>query len=315
MDLAGARDALYAVVPGEFVSTRQDLAAQARASGDTALAAEIGKLRKPTVGAWLTNLLARTEAEQLDQLVDLGALLRDAQQALDGAQLRELGRQRVQVVAALAALARRHAAELGQPVGEGAVREVESTLTAALAEESAADLVRAGALTSALEYVGGGFGRPGDPQAVRTRAPVARPTPVKAATIGGGPGLHAVPALPGGRQDEAAQDIDRAERALAAARLQAAEAAGRQSEAQSDRRRAEEAVDAAGAEEVALAGELVELERRQESAHERSRQARTALDATARAARAADRARDQAQARLADAEAALASLRGAGPTR
>ena len=309
MDLVGAADLLYGLVPAEFVSQRQELASRARAGGDTELALEIAKLRKPTAGAWLCNLLARQEASQLEQLVELGNLLRDAQDTLDGAQIRELGRQRGQLVAALAALARRHAAEFGHPVGEAAVREVESTLTAALADPGAAELVLAGALTTSLEYVGGGFGGPADGQPVRPRrGPVQRPTPVNRPTESRAVGLHVVAAAPEDSVAAAAEDLDRAERALASARLRAAEAEHRQRDAREQKGRDEAVAAAAAALEVTLARELVELGRRQEAAHEENRHARTRLDATVRAARAADRGHDLAQAQLADAEAALKAL-------
>ena len=94
MDLVAATDMLYGLAPGEFVARRDGLVRDLRAGGDAVLAVEVGRLRKPTSGAWLSNLLARQEPDQLAALVDLGTLLRDAQDALDGAQLRELGRQR-----------------------------------------------------------------------------------------------------------------------------------------------------------------------------------------------------------------------------
>ena len=92
MDLARATDLLYGLVPTEFVPRRDALVRELRASGDASLAAEVGRLRKPTAGAWLGNLVARGEPDQLAALVDLGTLLRDAQDALDCAHLRELGR-------------------------------------------------------------------------------------------------------------------------------------------------------------------------------------------------------------------------------
>ena len=52
------------------------------------------KLRRPTVSAWLVNLLAREDGGQMDELLELGQSLREAQRALDGDRLRELSAQR-----------------------------------------------------------------------------------------------------------------------------------------------------------------------------------------------------------------------------
>jgi len=316
VDLAAAIDELYGLAPEEFVARRVVLAQQAREFGDRGLAGEIGKLRKPTVGAWLSNLLARTEQGQLEQLVDLGRGLRDAQDTLDGSQLRELGRQRSQLVSALALLGRRHAAQMGHPVGESAVREVESTLTAALSDPGAAELVLAGALTQSLEFVGSGFGPvsvSGAGADVRRRGPAApRPTPVGSVATVRKAVLHSVPTS-GGAGEVAAEEVDRAERALAQARLHAAEAAQRQQAAAAELDEAAQVVAEVSARQDSLAAQISELVRQQDAAHEDSRQARTRLDAASRAGRAADRGVDQAQSRVADAEAVLEGVRPGGP--
>ena len=56
--LAAVVARLYSVVAGGFVTVRSEEVAKARKARDTGLAAAIGKLRKPTVAAWLVNLLA-----------------------------------------------------------------------------------------------------------------------------------------------------------------------------------------------------------------------------------------------------------------
>lgn len=304
MDLAAATDQLYGLAPTEFVAARAALVSEARAAGDAPLAASIGKLRKPTVGAWLSNVLARREAAQLDQLVELGSMLRDAQDTLDGAQLRDLGRQRGQLVAALAGLARRHAAELGHPVSESAAREVEATLTAALSDPEAAEQVLGGSLVTSLEYVGGGFGVASDGPAVRARraaaTPQPRPTPVGKVT------LHAVRAAP---PDEDAQELDQAERALAQARLRAADAAEGVEAARHERASADRAAAAAQAREESIVAELAALQEQRALAVESVRQAKVRVDVADRAGRAADRAVAQAADLVVAAERVLAELR------
>src|SRR2546430_16179668 len=52
-------DRLYELPPEKFIAARDEAADAARRAGDRATATAIGKLRRPTVAAWLVNLLAR----------------------------------------------------------------------------------------------------------------------------------------------------------------------------------------------------------------------------------------------------------------
>jgi hypothetical protein len=97
---------LYGVPPEEFVAARTAARDDARTAGDRALATAIAALPKPTTAAWVCNLLVRRQPEEVAQLAELAELLRAAQVNLSGDQLRELGRQRNQLVAALARQAR-----------------------------------------------------------------------------------------------------------------------------------------------------------------------------------------------------------------
>lgn len=150
---------LYSAPPDEFVALRSEEVAKARRARDTALAGAIGKLRKPTVAAWLVNRLAHERPDLIEQLLELGEELRSAQRELRGADLRELSVRRRETVGALA----REAAGLAGP-GRGnlPLQEVEATLSAALADEEVASAVRQGRLTKALEYTG--FGETPRPQ-------------------------------------------------------------------------------------------------------------------------------------------------------
>jgi hypothetical protein len=147
---------MYRLDPAEFVAARAARVKEARDAGDKELATAIGKLRRPTVTAWTVNLLARTVPEEVDALLRLGAALRSAQRQLSGAQLRSLTTQRQQVVNALAKRAGALAAEHGHPVGEGVLREVGQTLSAALADAEVAEQVRTGTLATAATYEGFG---------------------------------------------------------------------------------------------------------------------------------------------------------------
>src|SRR5436190_17648333 len=87
-------DRLYTEPPERFIALREEAVAAARRAGDRRTAEALGKLRKPTVAAWLVNLLARRRPELVGELLALGEGLRSAQHDLRGDQLRELSGQR-----------------------------------------------------------------------------------------------------------------------------------------------------------------------------------------------------------------------------
>jgi hypothetical protein len=156
VDLETATNELYALSPDEFIERRQQLVAEARGAKDRQLATQIGKLRRPTRSAWLINLLARQEPDDVAALLELGTALQEAQQRMAGDELRQLSAQRRKTVDALA----RRAVELGREQGysapDGATQEVSQTLQTALGDAEIAELVRTGTLTQAVTY--GGFG-------------------------------------------------------------------------------------------------------------------------------------------------------------
>ena len=160
MDLDSVADELYRLHPRDFIAARDARAKEAKAAGDGDAAREIARLRKPTVVAWLANQLALQRGDEIGQLLDLGAELRKATAALSGSKLRELSGQRRQVVQAMVQQARALARDAGQPVSESVARELEETLTAAMADQSAADQLREGHLAEGLEHTG--FGTPGE---------------------------------------------------------------------------------------------------------------------------------------------------------
>src|SRR4051794_37530912 len=165
-------DELYSLSPEEFTAARTAAAKQ-----DKANSKEISALRKPTVGAWLVNTLARTEPDLLEELLVLGPALAQAQRAGKGDELRALGAQRRELVAAVTD--RAFAAADREPAA-AARSEVESTLEAALADPATADAVRSGRLTRALPYAGfGGLDLEGAVAVGPTRG-TARKTSTKA---------------------------------------------------------------------------------------------------------------------------------------
>lgn len=145
MDFDSAADELHTAPRSEFVALRDRRARQAQEEGDRDTARRIAALRKPTVAAWLVNLLARERPELLQQFLALGDSLRE------GSQLQEFaGRRRdlqQQLLREVEALAR----EQGQQVSSGTAQEITGTLNRALADAEAAATVRSGRLSSALE--------------------------------------------------------------------------------------------------------------------------------------------------------------------
>lgn len=136
---------LYALPPGEFTAARN--ARAGLAGGTTARA--VKALRKPSVAAWAVNLLAREG--QLAEALELSAALREAQDELDAAEMSRLGRQRRQLVAALAKQAVELAKDAGVAVGAAAREDVEKTINAAVMDAGAAAAVMTGRLVKPLE--------------------------------------------------------------------------------------------------------------------------------------------------------------------
>jgi pimeloyl-ACP methyl ester carboxylesterase len=154
VDINSVADELYSLPPEEFTATRTVSETEAKAIGDKQLAAAIHQLRKPSMGAWLANQLVREHPGEVQSFVDLGAALREATAMLSGDQLRELDRQRRQLVYALMRQARGLANAAGHKVSQDTASRLEDTLHAALADERAAAQLRAGRLTDTLQGQG-----------------------------------------------------------------------------------------------------------------------------------------------------------------
>ena len=153
--LLAVADELYGLALPEFTPTRDARAKELKAA-DAGLAARVKALRKPSMAAWVVNLLVRHESEQVAQVLQVGAALREAQASLAGEELRALTRQRRQLTAAVTTRARALAAEHGQKVTPAVSDQVEATLTAAMVDEDCAAAVRSGMLVAALATTGVG---------------------------------------------------------------------------------------------------------------------------------------------------------------
>jgi hypothetical protein len=187
-DLLAIADELYALPLADFTPARD---ARAKELKGTDLAPKVKALKKPSLAAWVVDLLVRREAEQVEQVLTVGAALREAQAAMSGEDLRALTRQRRQLTAAVTQQARSLAGDAGVKVTQAVADQVEATLTAAMVDETCAQAVRSGLLVAALSATG--------VDEVDVAAAVAAPealgftaTP-REAEVPGPPDLHVVP--------------------------------------------------------------------------------------------------------------------------
>lgn len=161
---------LYGVDPAQFTEARTAAVAEAKARGDAKAAADLGKLRKPTMGAWAINLLAINKPALIKQLADLSRKLRDAQRELQGAELRKLAQERRTLVASLVSEAQKLAGKASLPLFE-----IEATLNAALADDDVAKTVQSGRLTKTVAYDGFGLAAGPDEDDSADREPRTKP--------------------------------------------------------------------------------------------------------------------------------------------
>ncbi|SNY05985.1 hypothetical protein [Paractinoplanes atraurantiacus] len=301
---------LYEAPPEGFVAARTAAIEDARKAGDRATAKRLAALKKPTVAAWVVNLLALRRPELVEELADLAGALREAQRGLDGDALRELTAQRRQVVSALVAAAGK-LARAEEPGLKLPLAEVEATLTAAMAEPEIAAQVRTGRLIRAATYAG--FG-----EVPRPRLRLVGDIPDKS-DIGDesedehdDDGAEVIELPQTSSRERAAAERRRREQEQHKRELEQRkrELRRRLSTAQSAERRADEQLEKAeGAERDAghvvedLDAELAELERRRTEAQAEVARRKQARRDAERAAAAARREVGDVQAALEDLEA------------
>jgi hypothetical protein len=295
--LLSIAEELYGLPPAEFTGTRNQWAKQTKADGDAALAKRVAGLAKPSVAAWVVNMMMRHQGEQMSQVLELGASLRQAQSDLDADALRELTRQRRQLTTAVTQQGRALALELGQKLTESVADQVQGTLHAAMVDEGAAAAVRSGLLVTTLTATGVGDLDVADAVAVPaaiglTARPRTRPAPPR-------PGLSVVPdPTPGPDEREQAREQARqaARGAVDRARAEADEALRRVG-------KAKKRIGKVQARTLQAADELEQARRRvAELEHE--------LETLDGEAVAADEKLERAQERYAAAQEALEKAQG-----
>jgi hypothetical protein len=287
-ELLAIADELYGLAQDEFTPARDAKVKELKA--DKELAAAVKKLKKPSVAAWVVNLFVRRESEQVEQVIAVGIALREAQEGMDGAELRALTKQRRQLTSAVTQQARTVAKDEGVKVTQAVSDQVEATLTAAMLDPECAKAVRSGLLTAALSSTGvdavdvaGAVAVPEALGFTATATSAEEPAP---------PDLHVVP------DDGSARKREEAETALAAAQETVDETASALAEATG-------AVEELQARSLQLQSEIDELRRKlselESSAEETDEELEEAEDAQgeAQAAHAASvKTRDAAQKAL-----------------
>ena len=306
--LTAAADELYALVPEEFTAARNVRAKEAKAD-DKDLGQRIAEFRKPSPAAWILDQLVREQPDAIDELLDLGADLRDAQSAGDGRALTTIGAERRKLVSGLSKQATRIADAADRSPSRGVLDEVEQTLIAATVDEAAGDALRTGRLVRSLQAVGfegvdlvgavAGEASAGRPRKARAERPMA-------ASGGGG--------KRGGAADEQAEADAAAERKAAAdavrerAEADVQEARGRLDVAKRSLAESEDLLKAAEWNADELRDERHDLEARLKELRteivDAERDERDAERVRAKAEVAVERARDDVEA----AEAALGKL-------
>jgi hypothetical protein len=290
-ELLAIADELYALPLAEFTPARDAKAKELKADKD--LAATVKKLKRPSVAAWVVNLFVRREAEQVEQVIAVGAALREAQEGMDGAELRALTRQRRQLTSAVTEQARTLAREEDLKMTQSVADQVEATLTAAMLDPACAEAVRSGLLTAALRSTG--------VDAVDVAGAVALPEALgfaaspTTAEEPAPPELHVVPE---DADDAAARRREAAEQALAGAEERASETEAALAEATTS-------VEELQARGLQLQSEIDEVKRRlselessAEEADEELEEAESTQEEASTAHAAALKTRDAAQKAL-----------------
>jgi hypothetical protein len=275
---------LYSADLDAFTEHRGDLAARARAAGEAAAAKAIAGLRKPTRSAWAVNQVVRADPSVPSRLAALGDELRAAEEALDGATIRELSVARRQMIDALVAQA---LAASGQHPPSAALREeLTATFAAALADPQLIAQMAAGTLVRVERRAG--FGSGAVPVLSPAPSPAARrPAPATGATAPARSSAQAGAVTPGA-EAPTAKSISRSAAEAPAARVAARSGA----EAAADRSISRSAAEAAAARSAArsAARAAAAAAARAEAERERHQAIVEAERAVADAGRAANRA-------------------------
>jgi hypothetical protein len=275
MDLDARLDELFASEPKDFIATRDALVRDLKDADRVEESDEVKALRKPTVAVAAVNRVARTHADQVAALVEIGAELAalQAEARPDRGELRDLTRQRRTLLLQLTEYA---AATTERP--DGSRSSITATLDTASLDDVLRDDLQRGRVTQELSPATRfvlGDDAPSTPRAAPRATKRAAPPP----------------------RDELAARRARAELETARERADDAEESAREhaDAATEATERLEAAHRHIAGLEAALAdarAELAELKRAEREAQRADRRARTERDRATSALHAAERAVD-----------------------
>jgi hypothetical protein len=151
--VADELDELFTLPPSEFTAARDALAKRLRADGRAEEAAQVKKVRRPTVPAWAINQVARRHPDALAELIEAGSAVAAAQRkALSGVRdsgLRDASHRRRELIDQVWKAAAKLLRDAGvEPTPHR--QAVADTLEAASLDEGAAAEVTAGRLSAQL---------------------------------------------------------------------------------------------------------------------------------------------------------------------
>jgi hypothetical protein len=144
-DLRSIAQELYGRPLSDFIAARKEAADGADAKE---VAKQVKALRKPSAAAWAVNALARERAELVEEVVELGEQLRDAQSDSDGSRTRLLDRARRDLTRQALSEASDLVKASGGTLSAQAAAGVEETLRAAMTDPDAANAVQDGLLVA-----------------------------------------------------------------------------------------------------------------------------------------------------------------------
>ena len=149
-DLQSIAGDLYGVPLDEFITTRTERYEAARDDDQKALARQIKALRKPHAAAWALNMMFRERLDLIQDVIDLGDDLREAQAASDGSTIRRLDLTRRELMKKMIREATYVANQKGLSLSAAASDGMEQTLWAAMLDPDAAGAVLTGLLVAPI---------------------------------------------------------------------------------------------------------------------------------------------------------------------
>lgn len=272
-----AARSLYATALPDFVKARNELARELKTGGDVHAAQRVAAFKKPSVAADLVNRLVRDSGDLADEIIELGARLREAQIDADAATLRALDQERRALLGRVGEWVRAEAGGRESGATDAVLRDVEQTIWAAIVDAGAAATVQAGVLVRPLSPAGFGEVDVSGASALDVDLPAESDRPVRrrpAQRRATQPEPEPAPPRPSAAEARARR---KAVAALEDAQTSAREAQDRLEEAARQTATADDRRTELEARRDQLRAELSEIDRRLREAHQEISAGRAAL--------------------------------------